>query len=99
KAPAVNDGMRHVFNQFVIRCVKRDELQKFLNDSGVGTAIYYPLPLHLQKCFSGLGYREGDFPESEKAARETLAIPVFPDITRAEQEEVVGRIADFYGKL
>ncbi|MGH9580714.1 MAG: DegT/DnrJ/EryC1/StrS family aminotransferase, partial [Terriglobales bacterium] len=86
----------HVFHQYVVRARRRDDLRKHLNERGVGTEIYYPLPLHLQKCFSYLGYGEGAFPESERAAREVLALPMFPELTEAEQEYVVECMAEFY---
>jgi len=86
----------HTYHQYVIRAKKRDELQKFLKEKGVSTAIYYPLPLHLQKCFAYLGYKEGDFPESEKAALEVLAVPIYPELTFDQQEFVVHSIAEFY---
>ncbi len=86
----------HTYHQYVIRVQARDELQKFLKEKGVSTAIYYPLPLHLQKCFAYLGYREGDFPESEKAAGEVLAIPNYPELTSDQQEFVAQSIAKFY---
>lgn len=87
---------RHVFNQYVIRAGRRDELKKFLESREIGCEIYYPLPLHLQACFRDLGYKPGDFPQSEKAARETLAIPVYPELGRAQVEYVAGCIAEFY---
>ncbi|MBW1980295.1 MAG: DegT/DnrJ/EryC1/StrS family aminotransferase [Deltaproteobacteria bacterium] len=86
----------HVYNQYVIRAHQRDELRRYLAEQGVGTAVYYPLPLHLQPCFSELGYDEGDFPESEKAARETLALPVYPELEKAQLDYVADRIAAFY---
>jgi dTDP-4-amino-4,6-dideoxygalactose transaminase len=86
----------HVYHQYVIRANERDRLQEFLKERGVATAVYYPLPLHLQKCFSYLGYREGDFPVSEKASREVLALPIFPEITAEQQDFVVSSISDFY---
>ena len=87
---------RHVFHQYVIRAERRDELRKFLTGRKIGTEIYYPLPLHLQPCFAYLGHREGDLPESERAAREVIALPMFPELTRDEQQWVVESIAEFY---
>lgn len=86
----------HVYNQFVIRCPDRDPLQAFLRERGVGTGVYYPLPLHLQECFKGLGYRKGDFPRAETTAREALALPVYPELTEAQQWYVVRKIKEFY---
>jgi dTDP-4-amino-4,6-dideoxygalactose transaminase len=86
----------HVFHQYVIRAHRRDELRKFLGDRKIGTEVYYPVPLHLQPCFAYLGYSAGDLPESERAAREVLALPMFPELTEAEQKCVVESIAEFY---
>ncbi len=94
--PEVVEGRGHTFNQYVVRVPKRDELRAFLAGHGIGAAVYYPLPLHLQPCFASLGGHKGDFPIAEAASREVLALPVFPELTPAEQEEVVGRIAEFY---
>jgi dTDP-4-amino-4,6-dideoxygalactose transaminase len=87
---------RHVFHQYVVRVQRRDELRAFLGDRGIGSEIYYPIPLHLQSCLAYLGYREGDFPEAERAAREVLALPMFPELRLEEQESVVATIAAFY---
>jgi len=86
----------HIFHQYVVRAYRRDELREFLTARKIGTEIYYPIPLHLQPCFAYLGYREGDFPEAERAAKEVLALPMFPELTEDEQRRVVSSIADFY---
>lgn len=86
----------HIYHQYVLRAKERDKLLEFLKGKGVGTAVYYPLPLHLQKCFSYLGYKEGDFPVAEKATHEVLAIPVYPEITSEQQDYVVTSISTFY---
>ena len=86
----------HVFHQYVIRVHRRDELRKFLGERKIGTEVYYPIPLHLQPCFNYLGYNAGDLPESEHAAEEVLALPMFPELTEAEQRCVVESVAEFY---
>jgi len=87
---------KHVFHQYVIRAQRRDELRKFLAERKIGSEVYYPLPLHLQPVFSYLGLKAGDLPVSEQAAREVLALPMFPELTEAEIRLVVESIADFY---
>ena len=85
----------HIYHQYVIRTAKRDPLREHLAEREIETAIYYPLGLHEQKCFSYLGYKPGDFPETERAARETLALPIYPEISREMQRYVVGAIAEY----
>ncbi|MGB9205926.1 MAG: DegT/DnrJ/EryC1/StrS family aminotransferase, partial [Terriglobales bacterium] len=87
---------KHVFHQYVIRAQRRDDLRKFLADRKIGSEIYYPLPLHLQPAFSYLGLKAGDLPVAEQAAREVLALPMFPELAEAEIRLVVESIADFY---
>jgi dTDP-4-amino-4,6-dideoxygalactose transaminase len=86
----------HTYHQYVLRVQDRDKLQLHLRDSDVPTAIYYPLGLHLQECFSYLGYKQGDFPETEKACREVLALPVYPELTEAQQDHIVEAVKAFY---
>ncbi len=89
-------GARHIYNQYVVRVGERDKLKAFLAEHGVGTEIYYPVPLHLQRCFAYLEYRPGDCPQSERAANETLALPVYPELSQAQLQYVVDTIARFY---
>jgi dTDP-4-amino-4,6-dideoxygalactose transaminase len=88
----------HIHHQYVVRAHWRDELRKFLSEHGIGTEIYYPVPLHLQQSFAYLGYKIGDLPESERAAKESLALPIFPELRDDEQQRVVAEIAEFYSR-
>jgi dTDP-4-amino-4,6-dideoxygalactose transaminase len=97
RLPKVVTG-RHIFNQYVIRTERRDQLKAALQEKGVGTEIYYPVPLHLQECFTYLGYKAGAFPESEGAANETLALPIYPELSEQQARHVVQSVAEFYAK-
>ena len=94
--PQESSGKRHIYNQYVIRVERRDELRAYLKDSGIGTEVYYPVPLHLQECFSSLGYSVGDCPESEAAALATVAVPVYPELSDEQIQYVVDKLSDFY---
>ncbi|HEU5181553.1 MAG TPA: DegT/DnrJ/EryC1/StrS family aminotransferase [Candidatus Polarisedimenticolia bacterium] len=94
--PRTRPGARHIFHQYVIRARRRDDLKTALKKAGIGCAVYYPLPLHLQECFAYLGYHKGDFPAAEAAAHEVLALPIYPELSAAMQREVVAAVADFY---
>jgi dTDP-4-amino-4,6-dideoxygalactose transaminase len=95
--PTDPSGRRHIYNQFVIRAPRRDGLRAYLDAAGIGTEIYYPVPFHLQKCFESLGYRRGDFPHAERAAADSLALPIYSELTDAQQRQVVDTISRFYG--
>ena len=94
--PAPATDKSHVFNNYVIRAERRDDLKQFLEAQGIQSEIYYPLPLHLQPCFASLGYRGGEFPQAELVATQVLALPLYPELTIQQQETVVNRINDFY---
>ncbi len=96
RLPTVQNQNRHIFHQYVIRVPERDRLRQFLAQGGIGTDIYYPVPLHLQECYSFLKYRRGDLPNSEKASEEVLALPIYPELTEDQQCEVVNQIKAFY---
>jgi len=97
--PVVAPSCTHIFYVYAVRVHHRDRLRAYLAEQGVGTDVYYPLPLHLQPCFASLGYRQGDFPAAEQAAEESLALPMFPELSEAQQVYVVRQIADFYRQL
>ena len=88
----------HIYHQYVVRAWRREELRSFLAQQGIGTEIYYPVPLHLQECFAYLGYRAGDLPESERAAKEVVALPMFPELREDEQQRVATALVEFYSR-
>lgn len=94
--PHETPGAKHAWHQYVIRVSRRDELREFLTARGIESEIYYPVPLHMQEALKGLGYAEGDFPEAERAAREVLALPIYPELHEDEQNAVAGAIAEFF---
>jgi dTDP-4-amino-4,6-dideoxygalactose transaminase len=94
--PCTDPANEHIFNQYTVRVPRRDALMEHLRARGIGHAVYYPLPLHLQPCFAYLGYREGAFPESERAAREVISLPVYPELTAPQRDEVVAAVRAFY---
>jgi dTDP-4-amino-4,6-dideoxygalactose transaminase len=94
-SPADDREGRHIYNQFVVRYKYRDELMRYINDRSIGSEIYYPIPLHLQECFNFLGGKHGDFPESERASNETLALPIYPELTEEMLQYVARTIREF----
>jgi dTDP-4-amino-4,6-dideoxygalactose transaminase len=94
--PYIDPANESIFNQYTLRVERRDELQAHLKGRGIGNSIYYPLPLHLQPCFEYLGYQQGSCPESEKAASEVISLPIYPELTQEQLEEVVTAVRDFY---
>ena len=96
--PKVDPQNVSIFNQYTLRADRRDDLQEHLRTRGIGNSIYYPLPLHLQPCFAYLGYSEGAFPESEKASREVISLPIYPELTTGQLDEVAGAVREFYGR-
>jgi dTDP-4-amino-4,6-dideoxygalactose transaminase len=96
--PYIDPANTSIYNQYTLRAQRRDDLLAHLKQQGIGCAVYYPLPLHLQPCFAYLGYREGQFPESERAATEAISLPVFPELTSAQRDQVVDAVRAFYGR-
>lgn len=96
RTPVTTAGNHHVYNQYTLKAERRDALKRHLDAAGIGNAIYYPVPLHLQECFASLGYGRGDLPVSEALAQQALSIPVFPELTGAEKQEVIDTILGFY---
>jgi dTDP-4-amino-4,6-dideoxygalactose transaminase len=98
RTPVVRPENESIFNQYTIRAERRDQLAAHLKKKGIGTKVYYPLPLHLQPCFAYLGYKQGSHPESERAAAEVISLPIFPELTRAQLDETIEGIRSFYGR-
>lgn len=98
RTPVIDPRNQSIYNQYTLRAARRDELQAFLRSRGIGNAVYYPLPLHMQPCFAYLGYEEGDFPESERAAKDVVSLPVYPELTDSQRDEVVSAVRAFYGR-
>ncbi len=96
RVPEELPGRGHTYHQFVVRVPRRDQLREYLAKNGIGAEVYYPISLHEQECFKGLGYKRGQFPEAERAEAEVLALPIFPELRAVERESVVAAIADFY---
>jgi dTDP-4-amino-4,6-dideoxygalactose transaminase len=96
RLPKTAPGNVHVYHQYTVQVPERDALRKYLSERGIGTEVYYPIPLHLQTCYQDLGYRKGAFPVSERAAHEVLALPIYPELTEDQQAYVVEAIKDFY---
>ena len=96
--PYVDPANTSIYNQYTLRVERRDALQAHLKAQGIGNSVYYPLPLHLQPCFAYLGYQEGQCPESERAAKSVISIPVFPELTAGQRDTVVAAVRTFYGR-
>jgi dTDP-4-amino-4,6-dideoxygalactose transaminase len=98
RTPAIDEANESIYNQYTIRTDRRDALQAHLKVKEIGTAIYYPIPLHLQQCFAYLGFKPGAFPESERASKEVLSLPVYPELSQAQQDEVIEAVRSFFGR-
>ena len=98
RTPTVDPANESIYNQYTLRVAKRDALQSHLRDKEIGSAVYYPLSLHLQPCFEYLGYKRGAFPESERATQEVISLPVYPELKQSQLDEVVDAVRGFYGR-
>jgi dTDP-4-amino-4,6-dideoxygalactose transaminase len=98
RAPTIDPANESIYNQYTLRVVRRQDLQAHLKERGIGSAVYYPLPLHLQPCFQYLGYKRGAFPESERASEEVISLPVYPELKQSQLDEVIEAVRDFYGR-
>jgi len=96
RTPPVDPANEHIFHQYTLRAERRDELQAHLKKEGIGHAVYYPMPLHRQPCFAHLGSRDGSMPQSERAAREVISLPIYPELTRPQLDRVIDAIRGFY---
>src|SRR5437016_11308866 len=96
RAPCIDPANEHIFHQYTLRVERRDALQAHLKSKGIGSAVYYPVPLHLQRCFSHLGYQRGQLPEAERAAGEVLSLPIYPELARSQLDQVIDAIRGFY---
>ena len=97
RLPSVADGNTHVYNQYTIRAERRDELKEYLKDEGIGSGVYYPVPLHLQNCFASLRSGQADLPVSEVLCTEVLSLPIFPELAEDALEQVAQRVRSFFG--
>lgn len=97
RTPTIDPANESIYNQYTLRAERRDVLQEHLKSRGIGNSVYYPLPLHLQPCFAYLGYSEGAFPESEKAAKEVISLPIYPELETGQLDEVINAVRGFYG--
>jgi len=98
RTPTIDPANESIYNQYTLRVARRSDLQARLKEKGIGAAVYYPLSLHLQPCFEYLGYRKGQFPESERASEEVISLPVFPELKQSHLDEVIEAVRGFYGR-
>jgi dTDP-4-amino-4,6-dideoxygalactose transaminase len=98
RTPTIDPANESIYNQYTLRAARREELQAHLKAKGIGSAIYYPLSLHLQPCFEYLAYKRGAFPESEKATKEVISLPVYPELQQSQLDEVIEAVRGFYGR-